>query len=61
MALTQSDLEALESAIATGELTVEYDGKRVTFRSIDELIKAAEYVRRRVIAAPPRIGRAVMP
>lgn len=51
MALQQSDLDALETAIATGELTVEYDNKRVTFRSIAELVQAAAYVRSQIAAA----------
>lgn len=40
MAFSQSDLDAIESAIATGELTVEIEGKRVTYRSMDELMAA---------------------
>jgi hypothetical protein len=41
----------LEDAIATGQLTVEYDGKRITYRSIDDLIKARDLVRGELIAA----------
>lgn len=48
MALQQSDLSALETALATGELTVEYDGKKVTFRSVDELLKAIAYVKQQI-------------
>ena len=40
MAFTSSDLTAVESAIATGEMTVEVDGRRITYRSIDDLRKA---------------------
>lgn len=39
-AWTQSELEAIEKAIATGVLTVRYQDKQVTYRSMDELIKA---------------------
>ena len=44
MALTQSDLDALDKAIATGELEVEYDGMRRRYRSIGELIAARNHV-----------------
>jgi len=44
MALTQTDLEALDSAIATGELTVEFDGRRVTYRGVPELLQSRAHV-----------------
>lgn len=40
MSFSQTDLNAIESAIATGELTVEIEGKRVTYRSMSELMAA---------------------
>jgi hypothetical protein len=40
MAFTSTDLERVQSAIAKGELTVEYADRKVTYRSIDELLKA---------------------
>ena len=43
-ALTKTDLEALDSAIATGELTVEFNGRRVTYRSVPELLQARAHV-----------------
>jgi hypothetical protein len=45
MAYTLSQLQAIEAAIATGELTVEYDGKKVTYRSMVELIQARDLIR----------------
>lgn len=39
-AFTLQRLQALEEAIATGELTVKYSDKEVTYRSIDEMLKA---------------------
>jgi hypothetical protein len=46
MAFTTSDLTAIESAIASGELTVRYaDGKEVTYRSIGELMKARDLIK----------------
>lgn len=51
MAYTTTQLQALEDAIATGELTVEYDGKRVTYRSVAELITARNFVRGQLVDA----------
>lgn len=45
MALSQSDVDRLEAAVARGELTVEYDGRRVTYRSMNELLQALAYVK----------------
>lgn len=44
MALTSSDLERLDMAIATSELEVEVDGKRVRYRDTDSLIRARNHV-----------------
>lgn len=44
MALSQTDLDALDAAIAGAVLTVEVDGRRVTYRSILELKRAREHV-----------------
>lgn len=45
MALTQSDLEGIHAAIASGELSIRTsDGKQVTYRSIDELLKAKDAI-----------------
>jgi hypothetical protein len=44
MALTVADLDSLERAIARGELTATYEGKSVTFRSIEELVAAHRFV-----------------
>jgi hypothetical protein len=44
MALSQSDVDALDRAIATGELEVEFDGMRRRFRSVSELIAARAHV-----------------
>jgi len=44
MALTTEDLDILDEAIATGELTVKMDGREVTYRSIAELRAARRHV-----------------
>lgn len=48
---TLTQLEAIEAAIASGELTVEYDGKRVTYRDMAELLKARDLIRAELIEA----------
>ncbi len=37
---TQSMLDAIDAAIASGEKVVQYNGKRVEYRDIDELLRA---------------------
>jgi hypothetical protein len=37
MALTQTDIDNLDAAIAAAELEVEIDGKRVKYRSMSDL------------------------
>jgi hypothetical protein len=37
MAWTQTDADRIRKAIAQGVLTVEHDGKRVTYRSLAEM------------------------
>lgn len=44
MAFTTTDLAALDSAIASGELTIRTNDRQVTYRSIDELKTARELV-----------------
>lgn len=40
MAFTQTDLDNINTAIATGELSVEVNGRKVVYRSVDDLLKA---------------------
>lgn len=44
MALTQTDLDALDAAIASSELEVEINGRRVKYRSTGELVRARAHV-----------------
>ena len=44
MALSQSDLDALDTAIASSELEVELDGRRVRYRSTADLLAARAHV-----------------
>lgn len=45
MAFTQTQLAAVEAAIASGELRVVFDGREVTYRSVDDLMKARNTIR----------------
>lgn len=40
MPITQQDIDNLDAAIVSGELTVTYQGRTVTLQSTDALIKA---------------------
>ena len=48
MAITQADLDALDRALASGERMVVLNGQSVTYRSIDDLIKARDYLAARL-------------
>ncbi len=58
MAYTQTDLDNLNAAIVGAELEVEYQGRRVRFRSVAELKAAYEHVKSELAAssAPSRTG-----
>lgn len=45
MAVTQQDIDNLNTAIASGERVVVLNGQSVTYRSIDDLIKARNDLR----------------
>lgn len=50
MAFTAAQLASIEAAIGSGELTVEFDGKRVTYRSASELLQLRDTIRDALIA-----------
>jgi hypothetical protein len=56
MALSQSDLDALDAAIASGRLSVRFADRMVTYHSIAELIKARDHVAK-VISSSGGISR----
>lgn len=41
---THEQLVALKEAIASGELVVQYNGRRIQYRSLDEMIKAKNII-----------------
>lgn len=46
MAFTQAELDAVEAAIASGTTSVSYEGKSVTYRSMNDLMLARYLIRR---------------
>lgn len=46
-----AQLEAIEAAIASGELTVSYEGKTVTYRNMADLLKARDTIKGELEAA----------
>jgi hypothetical protein len=48
-----AQITALEAALASGELTVEYNGRRVTYRSPQDILVAIAYLRRLSEAPAP--------
>jgi len=50
MPWTQQQLEAIEAAIASGELSVRFGDRTVTYRSMDELLQAHALIREALAA-----------
>lgn len=48
MAFTTEDIDALDEAIASGELTVKIDGREITYRSLNDLLKAKRHIQRTI-------------
>lgn len=57
MALSQTDLDNLDAAIASGELKVAVNGRLVEYRSVSELMRARAHVAQ-VVAASSSGSRA---
>lgn len=51
MAVTQADIDALNAAIGSGERQVTLGSQSVTYRSIDDLIKARDNLRQEMANA----------
>jgi len=56
MAFTKDDLDSIDRAIASGELSVTHNGRSVTYRSMTELLKARDRIANQISAtsASPR-------
>ena len=48
MAYTQADLDRIEAAIATGTLRITHNGKTTEFRSLDDMIRVRDMIRKAV-------------
>lgn len=59
MALTQTDLDNLDAAIVASELEVEVDGRRVKYRSMNELLRAREHAAGVISQSAPARTRSV--
>lgn len=51
MAFSSTDLDAINAAIASGELTVKHNGREVTYRSLADLMKAKQTIESELAAA----------
>lgn len=54
----QARLDALDEVIASGALTVEYQGKKTTYRSHDDLLKARQMIVNQMAAGGTPTSRA---
>ena len=48
MAYTQADLDRIEAAIATGTMRITHNGKTTEFRSLDDMIRVRDMIRKSV-------------
>lgn len=64
MAYTLNQYNAICEAIGSGELMVQYDGKKVEFRSINELLKAKANIEAELVGTglltPPTAGGGIV-
>lgn len=56
MALSQTDLDALDLAIASGTLSVEFDGRKMVYQNTSALIAARDHVAKVVNAGAMNRG-----
>lgn len=56
MAHTQADLDAIKAAIASGEQSVEMAGRKVVYRSVDDLRKARDDIATELASAASTSG-----
>lgn len=54
MAFTQADLDTIDRAIKTGTTRVTVEGKTVEYRSLDDLLRLRDTIRRSI--SPPGPG-----
>jgi len=56
MPFTQTDLQAIERAIASGEMSVSFNGRTTTYRNMTDLLRARDVIRRAVESDARRQG-----
>lgn len=56
MAFTQTDLDTLNAAIASGELRVQYRDKAVQYRSLSEMLQIRKMMQEELGLTPPVTG-----
>lgn len=56
MSFTPADLAAVDAAIATGELSVEMNGRRVTYRNMADLERARTLIKGDMATSTPTAG-----
>jgi hypothetical protein len=56
MAHTQADLDAIKAAIASGEQSVEVAGRKVVYRSVDDLRKARDDIAAELLSSSGASG-----
>ena len=61
MAWTSDQLSKIEDAIAQGSLTVKYADKQVTYRSLDEMLRIRDLMRKDLGATSSSRGTIVYP
>lgn len=57
MAFTQNQLTALESSIAQGALSVQFGERRITYHSLDEMIRLRDTMRAELGVSKPAATR----
>lgn len=55
--LTQADLNRLDTAIASGQLTVQIGERRIQYHTVDELIAARRHVAQQISGASGAVPR----
>lgn len=54
MAFSQAQLDAIEAGIAAGTTSVSYEGKSVTYRSLDEMLRIRDIIMRALGLSPQK-------
>jgi hypothetical protein len=53
MPISQTDIDALNQALSAGEKSVTINGKSITYRSVDEIIRARDDLQRQLSRSAP--------